>query len=138
MYLLAGLLLAACEPQQKEDNDKLVILATTGMIGDAVRNIVRDSADVEVLMGPGTDPHLYKMSQGDLNKLTKADIIIYNGLYLEGKMGEVLQNMERQKPVTALVNGIAQEKLRNVSGFAGDMTRTYGLVSHCGKTELLM
>jgi len=119
LYLLAGLLLAACEPQQKEDNDKLVILATTGMIGDAVRNIVRDSADVEVLMGPGTDPHLYKMSQGDLNKLTKADIIIYNGLYLEGKMGEVLQNMERQKPVTAIVNGIAQEKLRNVSGFAG-------------------
>ncbi len=119
LCLLGWLLLTACESQQKEDNDKLVILATTGMIGDAVKNIVGDSADVEVLMGPGTDPHLYKMSQGDLHKLTKADIIIYNGLYLEGKMGEVLQSMEKQKPVTAFVNGIAQEKLRNVSGFAG-------------------
>lgn len=117
---LGGLLLMmSCESPQKENSGKLTILATTGMIGDAVRNIVRDSAEVEILMGPGTDPHLYKMSQGDLNKLTNADIILYNGLYLEGKMGEVLQSMERQKPVTAITNGIAQEKLRNVSGFAG-------------------
>ena len=117
--LLAVLLLTACDAPKKERNEKLIILATTGMIGDAIKNIVRDSAGVEVLMGPGIDPHLYKVSHGDLAKLTKADIIVYNGLYLEGKMGEVLQNMERQKPVIALVNGIAQEKLRNVSGFSG-------------------
>lgn len=67
------------------------------------------------LMGPGIDPHLYKASQGDIQKLNKADIIYYNGLHLEGKMGEVFEKMSKDKPTVAVANSIPENKLLNAN-----------------------
>lgn len=98
--------------QNDAANDKsLYIVTTTGMLQDAVRNIVQDKATVDALMGPGVDPHLYKATQSDLNKLTKADVIVYNGLYLEGKMEEILKKISKQKTVIAAAEGIPIERL---------------------------
>lgn len=122
IFILITIGLFACNPSNQQDaskDGKLQILTTTGIIGDAVRNIVGDSANVVSLMGPGVDPHLYKVSQGDVGKLTAASIIFYNGLHLEGKMGEVLENLGRQKNTVAISDGIEKNKLRNVSGFSG-------------------
>jgi len=82
------------------------------MIADAVSNLVGDSAQVIALMGPGVDPHLYKATQGDLERLQKADIIIYNGIHLEGKMSEILEKLSKKKPVIAMGDGISKDKLR--------------------------
>lgn len=90
------------------------IVATTGMIADAVRAIVGDSADVVALMGPGVDPHLFKATQGDLEHLKRADIIFYNGLHLEGKMGDVLEKLARNKPVVAVSKRIPESLLHSV------------------------
>ena len=109
--LILFTLFSACSSGTQKNGDKLKIVTTTGMIEDAVRNIVKDSADVEALMGPGVDPHLYKATQGDLRKFTEADIILYNGLLLEGKMGEVLEKLSRIKPVFAVAERIDKEKL---------------------------
>lgn len=111
--------MSACGKVQdkKSQNGRLNIVTTTGIIEDAVINIVGDSADVTALMGPGVDPHLYKATQGDLQKLTGADIIFYNGLHLEGKMGEVLEKLSRMKPVVAVAEDIDHERLRKVPEF---------------------
>ena len=66
------------------------------MISDLARQIGKDSIDVQGLMGSGVDPHLYKASEGDVSKLYNADLILYNGLHLEGKMGEVFEKMQAQ------------------------------------------
>lgn len=115
------LMFAGCETQQQKKgvNEKWKIVTTTGMIEDAVSSIVGDAAEVTALMGPGVDPHLYKATQGDLEKLTNADIIFYNGLHLEGKMGEVLEKLARTKPVIAVGERIDKRKLRAVEGFGG-------------------
>jgi len=97
-------------------NDKLNIVATTGMVADAVKNIVGDKAEVVALMGPGVDPHLYKATQGDLTKLTNADVIFYNGLHLEGKMQEIFEKMARTKTVYAITDGINEASLRPLEG----------------------
>lgn len=97
--------------QPNDSNGKLKVITTTGMLYDAVINIGGDSIEAEALMGPGVDPHLYKATQGDLNKLNNADIIIYNGLLLEGKMGEILEKLGRLKPVYAAAESIPEEKL---------------------------
>lgn len=81
------------------------------MLHDAVVNIVADKMEVQSLMGPGVDPHLYKATQGDLARLNKADLIIYNGLYLEGKMGEILEKLGRRKPVLAAAEKLTKEDL---------------------------
>lgn len=95
------------------------IACTTGMIADAVRHIAGDRAEVTALMGPGVDPHLYKATQGDLRRLSDADIIFYNGLHLEGKMGEVLEKLGRLKPVIAVGEAIPKPELINTTAFAG-------------------
>jgi len=54
-------------------------------------------------MGPGVDPHLYKASEGDVTAMAGANLIVYNGLDLEGKMTDVFSEMkERGQPTTAL------------------------------------
>ena len=114
-----ALMLAACSAKERADDGRLYIVTTTGMIRDAVKNITGDHAEVAALMGPGVDPHLYKATQGDLQKLTDADIVFYNGLHLEGKMGEVLEKLGRTRPVIAVSDQIPVALLREVPGFQG-------------------
>jgi manganese/zinc/iron transport system substrate-binding protein len=119
--LILSLFMGGCNPRKNEasSSGKINIVTTTGMIKDAVANIAGDNAEVVALMGPGVDPHLYKATQGDLQKLTNADIVFYNGLHLEGKMGEVLEKLGRMKPVVAVSHEIPNSLLREVPGFAG-------------------
>ena len=119
ILLLVGLALFGCGVQSKEHvpGAKFKIVTTTGMIADAVFNIVRDSAEVIALMGPGVDPHLYKATQGDLQKLSNADLVLYNGLHLEGKMGEVLSKLGRTRSVVAIAEGVERSHLRKVPAF---------------------
>ncbi len=122
LILFSALLLGACKPKEQAEPGKLTIVTTTGMIGDAVKMIVGDKADVIVLMGPGVDPHLYKATQGDLNALRQADIIFYNGLHLEGKMQEVFDRLATDKPVFPVAADIPENKLRSVAKVAGIAT----------------
>lgn len=116
--LTASLLFACASKKETSDpNRKLKIVTTTGMIKDAVEHVVGDKAEVTALMGPGVDPHLYKATQGDLEKLTSADIIFYNGLHLEGKMGEVFEKLGHIKPVIAVAKNIPESRLRTIPGF---------------------
>jgi manganese/zinc/iron transport system substrate-binding protein len=108
------------ETPDKTGKEKLNIVTTTGMIGDAVNNIVGDHAEVVSLMGPGVDPHLYKVTQSDIKTLLNADVIFYNGLHLEGKMGEVLDQMSEKKSVIAIYKGLTEKQLRATSEFQGN------------------
>ncbi len=119
-FLLGVVVMQACNQNpSKNSNEKastntLHIIATTGMVADAIQNIVQDKAQVTALMGPGVDPHLYKATQGDLTKLTNADIVFYNGLHLEGKMQEIFEKMGRTKPVYALTDGLNTSELKSL------------------------
>ncbi len=104
---------------EQVDHQKPTILATTGMIADAVANIGKDSVVVSALMGPGVDPHLYKATQGDLKKLRTADVIFYNGLHLEGKMSEIFEKLSRQKRVIPVAEGISKNELHLMDEKAG-------------------
>ena len=107
-------LLAACSDNGKDttntsDNpDRPVIVATTGMIADAARNIAADLATVHQLMGPGVDPHLYAATPSDTRRLLDADLVLYNGLFLEGKLSDALKRASSEDkpaiPVTERVD----------------------------------
>ena len=102
LFLFTLMLSCTSEPASKEeDGGKLKVVCTTGMLGDMVENLGGDLVEVEALMGAGVDPHLYKATPGDLKKLRAADVIIYNGWHLEGKMVEVLEKLESRKAVFA-------------------------------------
>src|SRR5687768_310385 len=70
---------------------RLKVVCTTGMIADAARRIGGDRAEVSQLMGAGVDPHLYRATPVDMRLLRNADIVLSNGLHLEGRMVEALE-----------------------------------------------
>ena len=96
LSLVLVLSLTACAPAQQQDDGKLQIVTTTTMLYDLTASIAGEHADVTALMGPGVDPHLYQASAGDVTTMQKADIVVYNGLHLEGKMGDVFAGLTRQ------------------------------------------
>ncbi len=98
---------------QAEGGKKRVV-ATTGIIADAVKNIAKDFVELQALMGPGVDPHLYKATPSDLRALRSADLILYNGHHLEGRMAEILERLSKQKRSVAITEGIAKEQLREI------------------------
>ncbi|MGG3806393.1 metal ABC transporter solute-binding protein, Zn/Mn family [Metabacillus fastidiosus] len=106
-------LLAACGNEKSSGNSegKIKVTTTTGQIADAVKNIGGDKVEVTSLMGPGIDPHLYKASQGDIQKFNNADIIFYSGLLLEGKLGDVLGKISKDKPTVPIAEAISKDKL---------------------------
>jgi manganese/zinc/iron transport system substrate-binding protein len=110
----------SCNTDKKEKGSDLSlrIVASTGMIEDAARNITGNKATVTSIMGPGVDPHLYKATQGDLSRLMEADIVFYNGLHLEGKMVEVFEKLAKQKLVFPVSKDIPENKLRTAPQFA--------------------
>ena len=95
------------------------VVATTGIVGDSAKRILGDLGVLTSLMGPGIDPHLYKASESDVRKLAEADLILYNGLHLEGKMGDILVKMARTRPVVAVSEQVPQDALREPPEFAG-------------------
>ncbi|MFZ3589309.1 metal ABC transporter solute-binding protein, Zn/Mn family [Bacillus sp. DJP31] len=116
LFLVGGLVVGAisgCSTGETTNGDSDVIKVTTtiGQIKDAVENVGGEYVEVNSLMGPGVDPHLYKASQGDIQKLSDADIIFYNGLHLEGKMGEIFEKMDDDKPTVAVGENVPEENL---------------------------
>ena len=111
-------LLGACNNESENNvktrnephSDRIQIVTTISQIGEPIEVIGGDRVDVESLMGPGVDPHLYKATQGDINTLQDADIILYNGLHLEGNMGEVFANMSANKTIVSLGESLDKEK----------------------------
>ena len=93
----------SCKKEAKK-NGKLQVVTTTTMITDLVKNIGGDKIDIQGLMGAGVDPHLYKASEGDVSKLFNADVIVYNGLHLEGKLEDVFEKMRQQNKKTIAVS----------------------------------
>lgn len=84
-FLLIGLV--GCKSNKEEKDDRLQIVATYSIIADMVENIVKDKAIVYSMVPIGTDPHMYDPLPADTEKMSKADIVFYNGFNLEAGKG---------------------------------------------------
>jgi manganese/zinc/iron transport system substrate-binding protein len=126
MALLAAsvLVIAACggaaEASGSGGTEKLQIVTTTGQIGDIARHVGGEFVEVTALMGPGVDPHLYVASEGDVDRLVKADVILYNGLFLEAQMADVLRQIGERKPAIPVAERIDPARLLPWANYADE------------------
>jgi len=111
LLLFIVLALASCKSDSKELRLKPRIVATTSILADGIRNLVGDKAEVVALMPAGVDPHLYKASVRDLDLLTNADLVIYHGLFLEGKMTEIFEKLARSQTLINISDGLPNDRL---------------------------
>ncbi len=111
-FLFGSVSFAENEPHKKR------VLTTTGIVADLVKNVVpSELVEVEALMGPGVDPHLYKPTHKDISRLRNADIIVYNGLTLEGKLEPILSKLKKKKKVIAVTNFDRPDLLLAAKGY---------------------
>ncbi len=105
MAVIIGIGMNAGQTRADETEDgHIYVVTTTSHIADLVENLNPGHIKVTSLMGTGVDPHLFKPAASDILKLKNADIIFFNGLHLEGQMGELLEEMAHEKPVLALAD----------------------------------
>ena len=91
--------------------DALSVVATTGMIADAAREVGGDMVDARALMGPGVDPHAYRQTRSDILALANADLVLRHGLYLEAQMEDLLLDLAEEGKVIAVAEGLPSELL---------------------------
>ncbi|MFC3282961.1 metal ABC transporter solute-binding protein, Zn/Mn family [Litchfieldella rifensis] len=94
-----------------QDNARLRLVATTGMISDTLRQVGGEHIEVQGLMGPGVDPHLYRQTRSDISAMTQADAVFWNGLYLEAQLEEFLERLAQRKPVFAVGEAVPEAQL---------------------------
>lgn len=100
------------ETGESTNGETIEIVATTTMITDLVKIIGGDQVEVSGLMGPGIDPHGYQATASDVSDMQAADIVVYNGMHLEGQMGEVFSELEAaDKTVFVLEEVISEEDM---------------------------
>ncbi len=110
---LAGYSFTRTQNPAERSHDLPVVTCTTGMITDVARNIGGNVYSISGLMGPGIDPHLYKPSAGDIVRLGDADLVLFNGLHLEGRLTETLEDIHASGTVIthAVAESISPEYL---------------------------
>jgi len=117
LFVLVASVAAGCGPISESslpdlsDRETIRVVTTVGMIADAAERIGGPRVEVEGLMGPGVDPHLYKASEGDVRRLERADVILYGGLHLEAKMADVLERIGERRLTSAVTDGIPRGDL---------------------------
>jgi len=118
LVLLALLapVLAGCSQQytaasEQVEGRRLRVTTTTNFITDTVRRIGGDRVEVSGLMGPGVDPHLYKASARDVKTMRDADVVLYGGLELEGRMADVFERLAERQTTVAITRGIPRGEL---------------------------
>jgi manganese/zinc/iron transport system substrate-binding protein len=102
-----------CEAQI---NYPIKVVATTGMIADAVGRVGGDKVIVKTLIK--ADPHLYQASPGDMLELSRADLIFFNGLLLEGKIADVLAKYAGKRKAIAVAELLPKKRLIRTGEFA--------------------
>lgn len=108
---LMGLAAIGLAPRVWAGGAPLRIVATTGMIADAARRIGGDAVEVQALMGAGVDPHSYRATRSDIVAMTRADLVLWHGLYLEAQLERFFEDLARKRQVVAVAEDLPRALL---------------------------
>ncbi|MBV9260941.1 MAG: metal ABC transporter substrate-binding protein [Pseudolabrys sp.] len=113
--LLAGLIamtaIAVATPTFAQDKIKTV--ATFSILGDLVKNVGGNRVDVEILVGPNSDSHVYAPTPADAKKVGAAKIVFVNGLGLEGWMTRLVNSAGSKAATVTATTGVKPLKMED-------------------------
>ncbi len=98
------------------------VVATTGQVAELVRRLGGQHVDVSTMMGPGIDPHSYKHPPSETRRLQNAQMVVHNGLHLEGRLGDTIRQLSATTNTFAVTDGLVASndpRLITAPGFQG-------------------
>lgn len=109
----AGLVIqTSCAAEARADRPRVV--ATTTIVADLVRQVAGETVEIDCLMGPGIDPHSFKATPRDADRLARAELVVASGLHLEGKLAALLERLARRQRVVMVAEAIPRDRLIKV------------------------
>lgn len=84
---------------------KLFVVASFSIIGDLAKQVGGNHIELRTLVGPDGDAHVYEPRPADAMALTRANVILVNGLLLEGFMERLIEASQAEAPITTVTDG---------------------------------
>src|SRR5438128_10629604 len=86
--------------------EKLKAVATFSVLADLVKDVGGDRVDVQALVGPSGDAHVYQPTPGDAKTLAAARVVFVNGLGFEGWIERLIKASGSKAAIVTATNGI--------------------------------
>lgn len=106
LFLLipAAVSFTACN--ERSDSEQPIVVATTTIIADVAAQLAGDKLDVRTIMPVGGDPHIYQPVPGDARLISRADLVLLNGLQLDVWLEQLADNARGDRPYIRVTEGI--------------------------------
>ena len=101
--LISGLIVA---PTLLAAQEKVKVVASFSILGDMVRQVTGDLAEVTTIVGPDADAHVYTPNTADAKSVAHAEIIFVNGLGFETWSQTLIETSNTKAEVFVATNGI--------------------------------
>lgn len=92
--------------------EPLKVVASFSIIGDFAQNVGGDRIELTTLVGPDGDAHVYEPSPADAVKMSKADVVLVNGLQFEGFLQRLVEASATKASVVELTKGVEPIKMK--------------------------
>jgi zinc/manganese transport system substrate-binding protein len=96
--------------------NRLRAVATFSILGDLLKNVGGDRSDVTTLVGPNGDVHVYTPAPADAKTLARADLIVVNGLGLEGWLDRLIAVSGSNAAVVIASRGVQPRETTDATG----------------------
>ena len=91
--------------------EKLKVVATFSILADLVKNVGGDRVDVQALVGPNGDAHVYQPAPADAKTLSEAKVVFVNGLGFEGWIARLIKASGTKAPMVVATKGVKPRKM---------------------------
>lgn len=86
--------------------EPLKVVATFSILGDFAKNVGGDRIELTTLIGPNGDAHAYEPKPADAALVSRADVLLVNGLHFEGFIDRLVQASATKATVVELTRGV--------------------------------
>jgi len=93
-----------------------VVVATISILADLADKVAGGAVQVQSIVPLGGDPHTFEPTPGTARMLARAQLVLRNGLGLEGWLDRLVGAGTSARPVVTLTDGLAAQRVRDGHG----------------------
>lgn len=107
---LAVCLFGTAHAQDKKPVATKNVVASFSILGDIVAKVGQERIHVTTLVGPDKDAHVFQVTPEDMKTISRADLVVINGLGFEGWQERVLKTSSYRGDLVVASKGIAAKE----------------------------